>query len=168
MLGKLKSVPIIIFLLALCLFAIFAGYSYYDWTQRTCCVPLSPTPTPSPVVEKPKIWEGFKEACQFNGGTWKDGVCYIPEEQLLRMKKDEEACLKKGGTWGRLGLSLKEECNLPTSDGGKKCTDSSECDGSCIGEREGVTSGKCSDRTIVKGCYPFVENGKASGILCAD
>lgn len=82
--------------------------------------------------------------------------------------QSEKECLEKGGKWGKLGLSPKEECNLPTSDSGEKCTDGSECEGSCIGERAGVTSGKCSKWTIVRGCYPFVSNGKAEGIICAD
>jgi len=92
---------------------------------------------------------------------------------------DKESCEALGGRWGRIGLSLEEQCNLPTSDAGKECSDSDECEGSCIAELSeedwekaiyGVvyTKGKCTAWIITIGCHPFVEDGKVEGILCVD
>ncbi|MEK6852565.1 MAG: hypothetical protein AABX59_01670, partial [Nanoarchaeota archaeon] len=81
---------------------------------------------------------------------------------------DKESCEAVGGDWGRIGLRLDEICNLPTSDAGKKCTDSDQCEGSCIGESEDSTSGTCTAWTITVGCHAFVEDGKVRGILCVD
>jgi len=92
---------------------------------------------------------------------------------------DKESCEVLGGKWGRIGLSLEEGCNLPPSDAGKECSDSDECEGSCIAELSeeewenaihGVvyTKGKCTAWKITVGCRDFVENGKVEGILCVD
>ena len=91
----------------------------------------------------------------------------------------KETCEAAGGVWGRVGLSLNEKCNLPTSDAGKECSSSSDCQGSCIAElsqeewdraAKGIvyTNGKCSAWKIVVGCRAFVEGGKVEGILCID
>lgn len=95
------------------------------------------------------------------------------------MPKDKESCVAKGGVWKRLGPRPFEECNLPTRDGGKPCTGSSECEGVCLSEltREQLsagmrgkkfrTGGKCSDFHIVMGCRGYVYRGWAS-VVCAD
>ena len=78
-------------------------------------------------------------------------------------------CIKKGGEWKTFGLRTKEECDLPTSDAGKTCTDSSQCESGCFTDHLGATSGKCGENTVIVGCgLIFVENGKTSGgALCA-
>ena len=69
-----------------------------------------------------------------------------------------EACLASGGAWDDLvGRGHVHGCNLPTSDAGKACTDSKECDGAC---RDGV----CSDHRQVRGCGILV-GGRT---LCID
>ena len=71
------------------------------------------------------------------------------------------------------------ERNLPTSDAGKECSSSEECEGSCIAELSGedwekaiegavYIKGNCTSRRIIVGCQAFVEDGKVNGILCID
>jgi len=43
------------------------------------------------------------------------------------------ACLADGGRWEVLGFS-GPGCNLPTSDGGKACEDSGDCESGCLGD----------------------------------
>lgn len=105
----------------------------------------------------------------------------IPESQNKSAKiiTDKESCETLGGSWGKIGLSQEESCNLPTSDAGKECSDSGECEGSCIAELlqedwnkavQGVvyTKGKCTAWKITVGCHAFVESRKVQGILCVD
>ena len=104
----------------------------------------------------------------------------IKEKKDTIIPKDKESCEAQGGIWGKVGLSSEEVCNLPTSDAGKECSDSDECEGSCIAElseedwdkaEQGIvvyTKGKCTAWKITVGCSAFVENGKVEGILCVD
>lgn len=41
-------------------------------------------------------------------------------------------CEALGGHWGTFGLMVHEQCNLPTPDAGKECTDSDQCKSACI------------------------------------
>ena len=43
------------------------------------------------------------------------------------------ACLADAGRWEVLGFS-GPGCNLPTSDGGKTCQDSEDCESGCLGD----------------------------------
>lgn len=103
----------------------------------------------------------------------------IKEKKEVVTPKDKKSCEALGGKWGTVGLHLEEVCNLPTSDAGKICSGSSECEGSCIAEQSNedrekaesgiiYTKGKCTAWKITVGCHAFVENGKVEGILCAD
>lgn len=88
-------------------------------------------------------------------------------------------CEARGGYWRPYGPGGRPECIPRTSDGGKACSSSSECEGSCIAElspedlaraKEGETvhaNGKCSVFKVVLGCLPFVENGTVR-IICLD
>jgi hypothetical protein len=93
---------------------------------------------------------------------------------------DQAACEAQGGKWGPIGLYPQEVCNLPTTDAGTTCTDSSQCQSACVAEltqqqfddafRKGAiieTSGTCAAWQILVGCIPFVEDGKVS-IICID
>jgi hypothetical protein len=104
-----------------------------------------------------------------------------PTKPVIAIPQDQATCLAQGGKWGRIGLSPKEQCNLPAPDAGKVCNDSSECTGLCLAdlsaeEKERVTrqripiqtSGKCSNWVIVVGCVPIVENGQVKNIVCID
>jgi hypothetical protein len=93
---------------------------------------------------------------------------------------DKISCEAQGGKWGPMGLHPQEVCNLPTSDAGASCSDSSQCQSACVAEltpqqfddvfRNGVviqTSGACAAWHILVGCLPFVEDGMVS-IICID
>ena len=93
----------------------------------------------------------------------------------------KESCEALGGKWEKIGLASEESCNLPTSDAGKVCSDSSECEGSCLAEltaddldkisQQGkvvYTEGKCSPWRITAGCNAFVTDGKVESVLCVD
>jgi len=57
-----------------------------------------------------------------------------------------EACLAAGGAWDDVsGRGHVHGCNPPTSDGGKACTDSKECEGLC-------RNGHCTDHRDARGC----------------
>ncbi|MBI5032993.1 MAG: hypothetical protein HZB51_20925 [Chloroflexi bacterium] len=97
------------------------------------------------------------------------------------LPKDKAICEAQGGKWGKIGLSPTEQCNLPTPDAGKVCSDSSDCAGMCIANLSQTdydrvwkdktviqTNGKCTPWRITVGCVPQVTNGKVQGILCID
>jgi hypothetical protein len=93
--------------------------------------------------------------------------------------QDQANCEAKGGTWKKIGLSPREECNLPTTDAGKVCDGSHQCEGICIAElsrddlRKGMsgkmfkTNGKCSAWIKNVGCQAYVYRGWAS-VVCVD
>jgi hypothetical protein len=104
-----------------------------------------------------------------------------PTKSVIDIPKDQAACEAQGGKWGRIGLAPREECNLPTTDAGKVCSDSSECEGMCVAnlsreDYDRVTKnrvvidakGKCTPWRIVVGCLAIVTDGKVNGILCID
>lgn len=69
-----------------------------------------------------------------------------------------DACIAAGGDWDDLsGRGHITGCNLPTSDGGKACTDSGQCEGVC-------RNGRCTDHQQARGCG-ILENGRR---LCID
>lgn len=80
----------------------------------------------------------------------------------------ESECSAHGGHWTTLGLQYSGKpkgCDLETTDSGKLCSDSSECQGSCVAP-EGVaagleTSGTCSAYVSNFGKLKLVEHGRA-------
>jgi hypothetical protein len=98
------------------------------------------------------------------------------------ISSDKKTCENAGGIWWKLGPQGEYVCNMPTSDAGKKCLDSDECEGSCIPELsedeinkllENVeviqAKGKCTAWKIdSSGCHYFVENGEVGPRLCID
>ena len=64
-------------------------------------------------------------------------------------------------------------CVAPTRDGGKACTDSSQCEGRCLDvgnapRQDGVVVGACQVDDNPCGTFPLIENGKHGGVLNAD
>jgi hypothetical protein len=85
--------------------------------------------------------------------------------------KTEEDCKKEDGIW-RIWDDIpnaKPRCNLPTSDEGKECTDSSQCQSHCE-----APENTDSDINVMGHCYGYkfaicsndVINGKATGKAC--
>ncbi|WP_139351319.1 hypothetical protein [Rhodanobacter sp. B05] len=79
----------------------------------------------------------------------------------------EAECGARGGNWTALGLPYPgkpKTCDLKTTDSGKVCSNSSECQGSCIAP-DGVAGGlkaigKCSAYVSNIGNANLVEHGK--------
>ncbi len=79
-----------------------------------------------------------------------------------------EDCTAMSGTWGKIGTRSYEQCNIHTTDAGKRCSDSDDCQGMCVNNDPLSVQGKCSDLRIVVGCQSFVENGKTQPQKCID
>ncbi|MFH1331936.1 MAG: DUF333 domain-containing protein [archaeon] len=117
--------------------------------------------------------DGQYGICKFVDGTeceewdYYRGKCK-PGDKKIAVPVNEEQCTSLGGEWGLFGLADVERCNLPTKDGGKLCTDGSNCEaGICIAESIGAISGNCPEWKMNFGCFNIVENGKGIG-LCID
>jgi hypothetical protein len=87
--------------------------------------------------------------------------------------RTEAQCLKLGGSWRIFGMYTKPRCIVPTTDGGKPCTDHSQCQGVCIGPRDakpGVrTTGVCRDTyNLASTCLVYVSKGVAEPALCVE
>ena len=48
--------------------------------------------------------------------------------------KDEISCASASGVWKKIGIRPREECNLPTTDSGKICSGSNQCEGVCLAD----------------------------------
>lgn len=128
----------------------------------------------------------FIQACavnppQGNGGeNTKITVKETEEVKTLKVPKSAADCEKAGGVWGPVGLFPQPVCNIKTSDGGAVCTDSEQCEGSCLAdltsaEEDSVNAGNplkkegsCSEWSMVVGCLAFVEDGYVNNIMCLD
>ena len=85
---------------------------------------------------------------------------------------DKQSCENIGGTWGSVGdvPNATPYCNMPTSDAGKACADSSQCQsfckattyaepgtpvgGACYGWKEGsCTGGIANGKAVPVACY---------------
>lgn len=93
--------------------------------------------------------------------------CSTAEETI------EQQCLAKGGSWQQEGKLQSWQCVIKYADGGKTCSQSSECKGSCIvhdypKDNEPFT-GVCADSDSPFGCRGIIEDvQKGGGILCVD
>ena len=97
---------------------------------------------------------------------YRSGEC--PADSLLVA----EECAARGGVWGPWGLDPRPRCNLRTSDGGARCTDSGECEGWCIAagidgplEQQCPSVGTCSEFRGVFGCFCAPPS---NGVICVD
>jgi len=94
----------------------------------------------------------------------RDGVARLSAEA-------RSECASHGGKVERV-LILAEGCIRPTTDGGKSCTDNSQCQGACIAPfaaPSGATvTGTCAVEIGRMGCINVVAQGKASGEACFD
>lgn len=86
---------------------------------------------------------------------------------------DKAACTSAGGTVQRRGRMQAESCVHAFADAGKVCTDSSQCEGKCVGSAGAVSptataSGQCQADDRLFGCYAEVKGGKAVNAICVD
>jgi putative hemolysin len=86
---------------------------------------------------------------------------------------DRSACTSAGGRIERRGRIGAELCVRPFADAGKQCTDSSQCEGKCIGSSEQASStmpvsGQCQADDRLFGCHSEISQGKAVNTICID
>jgi len=83
----------------------------------------------------------------------------------------EAECLREGGQWTQLGRAPVQQCLRQTTDAGKACSDSAQCEGQCMAPEGAVdgaqVAGQCSVDTNPFGCQQRVRGGVASTI-CVD
>jgi hypothetical protein len=123
-------------------------------------------------------WAAEMNALSSDGST-----IQLPPEATIR--EDKATCEARGGKWGPLGGLLNRiGCNIPYSDGGRICSDSSDCQGRCIFESqlENLLTGKpvkefrpgepvtgvCARWRIMFGCFTYVHKGKTKPGPCID
>jgi len=97
----------------------------------------------------------------------------------IKLPRNKDDCLKKGGVWKKLGPDPFETCNFKAKDRGNICYDSSECEGSCQANltreelsegmrgKSWIRYGQCSVWVVELGCQGIVRDGKAS-VICID
>lgn len=106
------------------------------------------------------------------------------EKTVVEFPKTQEDCLAKNGKWKAVGIYPNPICNIPTTDGGKECASSNDCEGSCLAVDltedqksslmrgpEGIgmkVKGECTKWMRNFGCIGFVEDGKVDKFLCLD
>lgn len=79
-----------------------------------------------------------------------------------RVPNNEADCKAVGGNWTRLGLGMR--CDIKTTDDGTTCSDSDQCQGSCMASEQTApgtsATGKCSAYVANFGSLSFVERGR--------
>ena len=81
--------------------------------------------------------------------------------------KNEAGCIAADGHWGTYGLANLKLCEMPVSDAGVPCIDSSECQGACLGTDAAFYAslfwpyvvGQCSP-TQINYSSMYVEDGR--------
>lgn len=83
-------------------------------------------------------------------------------------------CTARGGSMQRVGRMQGQQCVVPFADGGRSCTDGSQCaSGRCIDESPqarstGAVTGVCQRTNVQFGCFSRVTGGRAEATLCVD
>jgi len=80
-------------------------------------------------------------------------------------------CEASGGTVERRGMAGTESCVHTFADGGEACTDSSQCEGKCVGApgpETQQTAGSCQKDDKLFGCYSEILSGKPAYAICVD
>ncbi|MFZ4540935.1 MAG: hypothetical protein ACOYNL_03870 [Rickettsiales bacterium] len=108
------------------------------------------TPAPAaPAEGKGIAVNGLIDWCADKGGVW--GV--HEEKNIARCKLPDEdtrkaACEAKGGKFNGIYFSIcdrstNDDCDLPTKDAGKFCTDKAQCEDECVWN-EATHKGQCT------------------------
>ncbi len=83
-------------------------------------------------------------------------------------------CQKQGGKLQKAGLAGCYTCIVEYADGGKTCSDSSECEGACLNYNNFAPAdkpkqtGQCAKTNSPFGCYQRIEKGVAKHAMCVD
>ncbi len=120
----------------------------------------------------------FVAACQplpAEGGK-ADLAQAAPVAAAVQTPADEaSACAAKGGKMLPQGRMQTLQCVVSYSDGGQRCTDGDQCQGSCripdvanAPQAGAAAVGQCQPTSSSFGCYTTVEDGKAEATICVD
>jgi len=80
------------------------------------------------------------------------------------LQHQKNICELGGGKWEKYGTAKTERCNPKTTDWGKACLDTSQCQGACLVEKLTDTKGFCSEHRYFYGCVNGMYNGTVSGL----
>lgn len=88
---------------------------------------------------------------------------------------EASACAARGGKMLPQGRMQSLQCVIFYRDGGNRCTDSDQCEGSCripdvanLPPAGAAAVGQCQPTSSRFGCYTTVEDGKAEATICVD
>lgn len=88
---------------------------------------------------------------------------------------EASACAARGGKMLPQGRMQTMQCVVSYTDGGQRCTDGDQCQGSCripdVGnapQAGAAAVGQCQPTSSSFGCYTTVEDGKAEATICVD
>ncbi len=126
-----------------------------------------------------------RSATRLNSGVWAMRVPIVlamsvllgctanPPKPVLAVPATEAACNASSGAWlcrGLPGDGCRKACRIPTTDAGKTCRDSSECEGGCIAPSQSSRRGTCSAFNLYWGCQFYLDNIRKAGqlALCVD
>lgn len=93
-----------------------------------------------------------------------------PFQKAMSPEKRAE-CEASGGAVEQRGMGGLESCVHTYADGGKACTDSSQCEGKCVGApgpETQQTAGSCQKDDKLFGCYSEILGGKPAYAICVD
>jgi len=132
----------------------FLFYQNYELKQQLSQIQKSFITTPSP---KP---------------TQLPTASASPSPTETTYDKEKTECISKGGEWKLAGLALDERCFIKMKDANKDCSNSDDCEGTCLAPEKcrlgDKVVGKCSEYDLTLGCHSRVEGGKAMPVLCID
>lgn len=106
--------------------------------------------------------------------SWSELPAWVPPSHLGPQAETKAQCTALGGTWDRFSTeTMDSQCAVPTSDGGKVCTDHSQCEGLCVAVKEvepgARAAGQCrSSYNLVGRCDIRIVRGRAENRLCID
>jgi len=80
------------------------------------------------------------------------------------VQHQKNICELSGGAWEKFGANKVERCNPKTTDAGKRCTDTAQCQGACFVTSPNATYGFCSEYRYFSGCFDGMYQGKVSGL----
>lgn len=105
-----------------------------------------------------------RAVCAADGGMWDASWS---EYQGFCASGGRRQCDARGGVWKRAGMHSRLICEIPYSDGGKECTDDSQCIAGCLAVRVGrqigeavPVVGRCRETDSPFGCFQHINNGR--------
>ena len=95
------------------------------------------------------------------------GGCTTPAPvSVLALPQTEQQCVAEGHRWvcnGIPGEGCPMICVMRTTDAGKICTDTSQCQGACIASDQYARNGTCSAQSSIGGCQFYLDSQRRPG-----